>query len=88
MRLAVTEGTAQALNLEGLTVAGKTGTAEVGARKEFVNSLIVGFFPYENPQFAFAVIMERAPAGASGAPMVMRHLLEWIQTHRPSMVGS
>lgn len=80
MREAVLEGTAAALNISGVEVAGKTGTAEVGARKEFINSLIVGFFPYENPQFAFAVVMERARAGTTaGAPLVMRQFLEWLR---------
>ncbi|PIR85406.1 hypothetical protein COU15_01085 [Candidatus Kaiserbacteria bacterium CG10_big_fil_rev_8_21_14_0_10_45_20] len=88
MRLAVTEGTAAALAIPGVSVAAKTGTAEVGAQKEFINSLVVGFFPYENPQYAFAVVMERAPAGTPyGAPAVMQTLLEWMKVERPSMLG-
>lgn len=80
MRQAVLEGTAGALNISGLQAAGKTGTAEVGVRKEYINSLIIGFFPYDNPQFAFAVVMERARAGTTaGAPLVMRQFLEWLR---------
>ena len=45
MRLAVTEGTAVGLNFPNLEIAAKTGTAEVGAGKQFVNSWITGFFP-------------------------------------------
>lgn len=87
MKLAVTNGTAGALLIPTVSVAAKTGTAEVGVRKEFINSLIVGFFPYENPQFAFAVVMERAKAGTTaGAPLVMREVFEWMQRERPAMV--
>jgi cell division protein FtsI/penicillin-binding protein 2 len=80
----VTEGTATALAVPGIKVAGKTGTAEVGARKEFINSLVVGFFPYENPKYAFAVAMERAKAGTGvGAPAVMGDVLRYIVQERP-----
>lgn len=86
MRLAVTEGTAQALSVEGLRVAGKTGTAEVGTRNEFSNSVIIGVFPYENPRYSFALLMERAKAGTlQGAPAAMRPVLEWIVKNRPEM---
>jgi len=88
MRQAVLAGTAQALSVYGISVAGKTGTAEVGAKKEFINSLVIGFFPYENPRYAFAVLMERAKAGTTaGAPLVMRNVLEWIVSERPGMLG-
>lgn len=87
MRLAVTEGTAAALNLPGVTVAAKTGTAEVGAQKEFINSVIVGFFPYENPRYSFAIVMERAKAGTTaGAPLVAQNVLKWMQDNRPDML--
>ncbi|MFQ5540889.1 MAG: penicillin-binding transpeptidase domain-containing protein [Candidatus Paceibacteria bacterium] len=86
MRRAVTEGTAAALALPDIAVAGKTGTAEVGAKNEFINSVVIGFFPYEAPRFAFAVIMERAEAGTTaGAPLVMRNTLTWIAAERPEM---
>ncbi len=83
MRLAVTEGIAQALSLPGLHAAAKTGTAEVGVKKEFVNSVVIGFFPYEHPRYAFAVAMERAKAGTlQGAPAVMGEVLRWIAENR------
>lgn len=86
MRRAVTTGTAQALNVPGITAAGKTGTAEVGAQKEFINSLIIGFFPYEEPRYVFAVVMERAKAGTpQGAPAAMKNIFEWIAENRPEM---
>lgn len=85
MRQAVTSGTAGGVYLPDLAVAGKTGTAEVGARNEFMNSWIIGFFPYENPRYAFAVVLERAPAGTLfGAPAVMNSFFNWMRDHATS----
>ncbi|MBI2048300.1 MAG: hypothetical protein HYT30_00010 [Parcubacteria group bacterium] len=84
MRLAVTSnlGTARALNIAGFPIAGKTGTAELGSRKQYMNSWVVGFWPYDKPQYAFAVVLERAPAGTlSGAAPAMRPFFEWVAHH-------
>lgn len=79
MRKAVTEGTAGGLNVPYVQVAGKTGTAELGARKQFVNSWVIGFFPYEKPKYAFVVVMERGPVtNLTGATYVMRQTLDWM----------
>ena len=87
MHMAVEEGTALAINIQGVEVGAKTGTAEVGVNKEFINSLLVGFFPYEKPRFAFAIVMERAPSGTlSGAPAAMRSVFEWMLSERPDLV--
>src|SRR3989344_2434898 len=42
MRQAVTEGTAQGLSVPYTKVAGKTGTAELGVSKKYVNAWIIG----------------------------------------------
>ncbi|MFH1170579.1 MAG: penicillin-binding transpeptidase domain-containing protein [Candidatus Vogelbacteria bacterium] len=86
MRLAVTEGTAQALNVSSVAIAAKTGTAELGATKDFVNSWAIGFFPYETPRYAFAVIMERGRVGAIsgvGGASVMREFIDWLTINAP-----
>lgn len=84
MRMAVREGTATQLAVSGVEVAGKTGTAEVGVRKEFINSLVIGFFPYEKPKYAFAVALERAKAGTGvGAPATMGEVLRYLVQERP-----
>ncbi len=84
MRLGVTEGILQALNVPYVEVAAKSGTAEIGtATKNYVNSWIIGFFPYEAPRYAFAIVMERGPvANTTGALSVMRRVLDWMQVHR------
>ena len=84
MRMGVTEGTATALNVWGAEIAAKTGTAEVGAAKKYVNSWVIGFWPYQNPKYAFALVMEKGPyANLVGAPAVMRQLLDWMSANTP-----
>ncbi|MBI2108649.1 MAG: hypothetical protein HYT93_00505 [Parcubacteria group bacterium] len=80
----VRSGTASALNIPLISVAAKTGTAEVGTLKKFVNSWVIGFFPYEKPRYAFAIVMERGnPKNLIGAPYVMRQMLEWMSINTP-----
>ena len=84
MRLAATDGTTDLLNLPNLALGIKTGTAELGANKEFVNSWVVGFFPYEKPRYAFAVVMEKgARENPLGASLVVRRTLDWLVANRP-----
>lgn len=84
MRQAVKEGTAIGLNVPYVEIAGKTGTAELGARKQFVNSWVIGFFPYEKPKYAFALVMERGPVkNLTGATYVMRQLFDWMSVNTP-----
>ena len=84
MRQAVTYGTAIALNVPYVQVAAKTGTAQLGVNKNKVNSWVVGFFPYENPKFAFTIIMEAGPStGGVSASSIMRQLLDWMSLNTP-----
>ncbi len=88
MRKAVTEGTASGLNIGAVSVAAKTGTAELGSRKQFVNSWVIGFFPFEAPRYAFAVIMEKGPSSNTvGGLFVMRELLEWMSVYTPEYLS-
>jgi len=84
MRLGAQIGTAQALSTPHVKVAGKTGTAELGAGKELVNSWVMGFFPYEKPRFSFVIVMERGPrANLVGATAAMRNVILWMAENRP-----
>lgn len=84
MREAVLYGTAAGLNIPQAEVAAKTGTAELGTSKKFVNSWVIGFFPYKNPRYAFAVLMERGPSvNLIGGLYVMRELLDWMSVNAP-----
>lgn len=84
MRLGVVEGIAQSVKFDLVHVAAKTGTAQIGIHNEYVNSWMIGFFPYERPRYAFAVVLERGPAGTlQGAPAAMNTFLQWIQQNAP-----
>ena len=84
MKLGVEEGVAVGLNTGYLSLGAKTGTAELGSKKQFVNSWVTGFFPYDNPKYAFAVIMEKGPVtNTMGGVYVMRQVLDWMHANTP-----
>jgi penicillin-binding protein 2 len=64
MRMGVTSALATAIDLPYVSVAAKTGTAQTGTKNQYDNAWVEGFFPYDNPQYAFAVVLERGPNGA------------------------
>ncbi|MEN9622047.1 MAG: hypothetical protein RLZZ67_481 [Candidatus Parcubacteria bacterium] len=87
MRQGALTGSASGLNVPYVQIAAKTGTAELGVSKSFVNSWVTGFFPYENPQYAFVVVMERGPrTNIYGATYVMRELFDWMNTYYPKYI--
>jgi cell division protein FtsI/penicillin-binding protein 2 len=77
MRMVVTEGTAGSLNNSTIPVAAKTGTAQIKGNTR-VNSWAIGFFPYNNPKYAFTVLMEDGPKVSSGATWAFRPVLEYL----------
>jgi penicillin-binding protein 2 len=82
MRQGVTEGTSQAINFPFVKVASKTGTAQIGVAKDEVNSWVVGYWPYENPKYAYAVVMERGSKNNQfGAVLVMKEFLDWVNVY-------
>lgn len=84
MREGVTDGTSVGINVPYVKAAAKTGTAEVGSSKQYVNSWSVGFFPYEKPKYAWAVVMERGPSSnTTGATSVLRQLFDWMSLNAP-----
>jgi penicillin-binding protein 2 len=88
MRLTVTGAIAQQLNFPYVAVAAKTGTAETGIRNQYDNSWVIGFFPYEEPRYAFAVVLERGPAGSgSQAVNAMRRTFEYLHADNSPYVG-
>ena len=84
MRQSVSMGTSMLLNVPYVEIAAKTGTAQLGIQKNKVNSWVVGFFPYENPKYAFTIMMEAGPStNTTGALFVMRQLLDWMFINTP-----
>lgn len=81
-------GTARGLEKKYVKVAAKSGTAEVGAGNKFVNSWAAGFWPYEEPQYAFILMMEHAPrSNTLGATTIMGQVVDWIHDSRPEYLG-
>jgi penicillin-binding protein 2 len=77
-------GTARGLERKDVAVASKSGTAEVGAGNAYVNSWSAGFWPYEEPRFAYILMMDHAPrSNALGAGRIMGEIMEWMSVHRP-----
>lgn len=84
MRLGVTDGISSALNVPYAAVAAKTGTAQTGPANSKDNSWVTGFWPYDNPKYAFAVVMENGPAdNLVGAIAVMRRTMDWMDANTP-----
>src|SRR5690606_32392191 len=54
-------GTARSLERNDVAIAAKSGTAEIGAGNAYVNSWAAGYWPYEDPQYAFVLMMDKAP---------------------------
>jgi penicillin-binding protein 2 len=85
MRKAVTEGTVTQVNFPYVKIAAKSGTAQLGANKDRINSWIVGFFPYDNPKYAFAVLAESAPNNKTiGAVYAFRDTIDWMHINTPN----
>lgn len=79
MRSVVEEGTGTAVQLPGIQVAGKTGTAQVGIPGANVTQpWFVAFAPADNPRYAIAVTVEKSQGGFGGtvAAPIARAVLE------------
>ncbi|WP_433248454.1 peptidoglycan D,D-transpeptidase FtsI family protein [Streptosporangium sp. CA-135522] len=78
----VSKGTANAAQIPGVTVAGKTGTAETAPGKP-AHAWFISFAPAEDPKVALALIVESGSAGddASGghtAAPIAKSVLEAV----------
>jgi len=81
-------GTARSFERNDVAIAAKSGTAEVGVGNAYVNSWAAGFWPYEDPQYAFILMMDRAPrSNALGATRIMGDVVEWMSINRPEYLG-
>lgn len=79
MSRVVDEGTGAAANLgTGITVGGKTGTAELGNPTAGINNLwFIGFAPVESPKVAVSVIVEKSSGqGGQVAAPIARSVIQ------------
>jgi penicillin-binding protein 2 len=82
MQDVIENGTGRIARIDGISIAGKTGTAEnygkINGKREKLedHSWFVCFAPRENPKIAVAVIVENAGFGATWAGPIARMILE------------
>jgi peptidoglycan glycosyltransferase len=78
MQRVVDEGTGTAASLQGIQVAGKTGTAQIDPAANVTQPWFIAFAPANNPTIAIAVTLERSQGGFGGtvAAPIARDVLE------------
>lgn len=87
------DGTGRLVQIDGLRIAGKTGTADFRAHGKDVNlAWFIGFAPVQNPQIAIAVMVEGTRAsdsfhgGSTAGPVAKDIFLQFIE-HYPERAG-
>ena len=68
------QGTARAIKLKNIVIAGKTGTAQNPHGKD--HALFICFAPFKNPKIAIAVVIENVGFGATYAAPIAQKLVE------------
>jgi len=76
----VQRGTGKNARINGVKVAGKTGTAQNPSDKD--HAWFIGFAPADNPKIAIAVILEQegSSGGTAAAPIGRKIILEALNT--------
>ena len=88
MRQGVVSGIAGAVKFDFVHVAAKIGTAQIGTHNQYLNSWMIGFFPYEHPRYAFAMVLERGPQHTTmGSPAAMGQFLLWMKDNAPQYLS-
>lgn len=84
MREGVVTGISGAVKFDFVHIAAKTGTAQVGLQNQYQNSWMIGFWPYEDPKYAYAMVMEKGPAGTLiESPSAMNLFFVWLEANDP-----
>ncbi len=89
MRESVATGVVYTLRNTSVQVAAKTGTAEFGVKDENgdytkTHAWVTGFFPYENPKYAFAFFQEAGGLG-SDSGKVVDEFINWFVSYEDSL---
>ena len=75
MKGCIYEGTGKEAQVEGITVAGKTGSAQYGEGAD-THAIFVGFAPAEDPKIALCVYVEQGGSGGKIAAPIASKLFE------------
>jgi penicillin-binding protein 2 len=87
MELVVEAGTARRAQIEGIPVAGKTGTSENPQGKD--HSVFIAYAPADDPKIAVGVIIENAGYGSTAAAPIASLMIEQYLTgevKRPELI--
>ena len=84
------DGTGKPAKSDVITIAGKTGTAQIASRAGYGNSghnvSFCGYFPYENPQYTCIVVISRPrvglPSGGLMCGTVVKDIAEKIYSNK------
>lgn len=73
------DGTGRRAAVEGLDFAGKTGTAEYGIKGEgSKHTWMIAFAPFDNPQYAVAMLVEDGDSGGQTVGPCMKVLMQGL----------
>lgn len=77
LREVVLSGTGQVLKTVTVPIAAKTGTTEVSGDGKNLNSLLIAYGSYENPEIVIAVVVEGVGSQQSLALQIAKNFLQW-----------
>jgi penicillin-binding protein 2 len=82
------QGTGTLAQVPGVTVAGKTGTAQNPHGKD--HAWFICFAPVENPKIAIAVLVENAGFGGSISAPIAREMINYylVEKYKPKTEAS
>jgi peptidoglycan glycosyltransferase len=69
-------GTARGAAVRGITMAGKTGTAQNPHGEP--HAWFIGFAPFDNPQIAFCIFIENGGGGGAVAAPIAREIISLL----------
>lgn len=73
----VSRGTAAGAQIQGLTIAGKTGTAQVNGQLD--NAWFVGYAPANDPRIVVAIIIEEGLHGSTAARVATKMMERYLK---------
>lgn len=74
----VSRGTAAGAQIQGLTIAGKTGTAQVPPEEDY--AWFVGYAPADKPKIVLAIIVEEGLHGSTAAKVATKLMERYLKT--------
>ena len=80
----IARGTATAAQVEGLTIAGKTGSAESSSNgKEVTHAWFTGYIDDDRYPYAVCVFVEEGESGGGAAAPIAQSIFRYIQEYYP-----